>query len=236
VDFVPLPGAWRIEFGPDGEALFAHGISNAWRLPLQVKDRQFFHEMGLGEPQVAQISNLLYRRFPIGNALGEAKASTSSIIPVSLTPSAQKASQEEGPDELPKRITAFHARLRAEIVLASRIRLTDTRTRELLADLAPLHGGKLERVFLSRDGQRVMAVAEDGLIHFWDLPRLRVELAKLNLDWGEASAPAPMKARPFTVSSPAKPLPSTRPVRRVTSLNPSARPRAIRWPRPTRLT
>jgi len=77
--------------------------------------------------------------------------------------------------------------LAAEIILTRRIRLTDSRTGETVAEVAPPESGEVQRLGFSRDGQRLLAVTDHGLIHVWDLPRLRAELAKLNLDWGSAN-------------------------------------------------
>jgi hypothetical protein len=38
-------------------------------------------------------------------------------------------------------------------------------------------------VIFSRDGRRLAAQNGDALVHVWDLPALRAELRKLQLDW-----------------------------------------------------
>jgi hypothetical protein len=145
------------------------------------------------------------RRFYHETGFGEAQANAAPIAPAAAV-----------------------AQLAAEIVLAHRIRLTDTRTGELLAELASPDGGKIERVVFSRDGQRLVALAEDGLLHVWDLPRLRAELAALHLDWNATNAvtPSALPAGLPTLTAEPRAMPPSvpRPVRRDGSLNPLGAP------------
>ncbi len=91
-----------------------------------------------------------------------------------------------------KRLAATNSTtlLAAEVILTRRVRLTNVRTGETVAEVAPPEGGEVRRLGFSHDGQRLLAVTDNGLIHVWDLPRLRAELAKLNLDWGSAEPAA----------------------------------------------
>ncbi len=106
------------------------------------------------------------------------------------------------------------AGLAAQIIFGHRIRLTDLRTGEILADLTPPDDSGLTQVFFSRDGQRVVTVNEGHIVQVWDLPRLRTELAKLNLDWGVTNSPT-LPIVPRTLIIPKNLVLPVHPVRRM---------------------
>jgi len=100
------------------------------------------------------------------------------------------------------RVVSPQAGLTAEVFVAHRIKLSDIRTGETLAELAAPDAVRIEHIFFSHDGQEVMNLNADRLIQVWDLPRLRSELAKLNLDWGGSSAPVPPRSSPGVKAQP----------------------------------
>jgi WD40 repeat protein len=93
-----------------------------------------------------------------------------------------------GSSETPARLFSTKARLAAQVNSANRIEVTNPRSGELLAELTPPDSAKLEQLFFSSDGQRIMSVSADRLIQVWDLPRIRSQLRKLNLDWSDGPA------------------------------------------------
>src|SRR5262249_4461547 len=74
-------------------------------------------------------------------------------------------------------------RLLAFSVSPRRVRLADPNTGRALAHLStldPVH--PVPRSF-TPDGTRLAVTTADGLVHIWDLRRVREQLTELNLDW-----------------------------------------------------
>jgi len=186
VDFSPLTNVTAVQFASDSQALLAKAGPENWRLPLQLKDRRFYIDIGFG-PEDTGTDDLI-----LANPM-----------------------RRQGADEGRALVSSGPAGLAAEIALARGIKLSDTRTGETVAELTSPAPSKLEQLFFSRDGQRLIAVGADRLIQVWDLPRLRSGLAKLNLDWALPNAAALLvAARSATnppVSAPLSAVPGSRP-------------------------
>jgi WD40 repeat protein/Tfp pilus assembly protein PilF len=81
----------------------------------------------------------------------------------------------------------------------SGLRLIETDTGRELARLEAPHLNQWSPVF-TPDGSRLLMSGEAGEIHVWDLRRIRVELARRDLDWDAPAYPAPpAPAEPLTV-------------------------------------
>jgi WD40 repeat protein len=159
VDFAPLTNLISVQFATDGQSLLAHNYENHWTVPMRIKERRFHKEMGFGTPE-------------------ERRASAASTLAGQIKPLGREAT-------LPN---ASATGLHAEIIFNNRIKLSDAHNGKVIAEMSTPDTARMEQLFFSRDGQRLMCLDESHFIHVWDLPRLRAELAKLNLDWSPSKS------------------------------------------------
>lgn len=162
VDFVPLAGARTVRFAQDRAGLLVEFDDGFRSLPLLTKERRFYRETGLGEPQASLAAG----------SPGEATPPSSSSPREAARPSPPPSGQGEARS-------------------GRRLRLSDPRTGETLAELAAPDDASIEHAALTRDGQRILARGEEGRIFVWDLTRLRRALAEIHLDWADTAPDLP---------------------------------------------
>jgi len=75
------------------------------------------------------------------------------------------------------------------------LRLVDPATGRVLATLEAPNRPVLNGFRFTPDGLRLVAVQQDRQLQFWDLRRLRMELAKIGLDWDMPAYPPEMPPR-----------------------------------------